>query len=63
MKPVIAKCGQPRLEQVHDDSLAEFVKARLAAGCKHKTVNSSLAIVSRILSLAATKWRDEEGNT
>ena len=63
LKPVVAMCGHLRLEQVHDGSLAEFIKARLAAGCKHKTVNSSLAIVSRILSLAATKWRDEEGNT
>jgi integrase len=49
---------------VHDGTLQEFVRARLrrdrvAVG----TVNRSLAVVRRVLNLAARKWRDEQGLT
>lgn len=66
-----------RLDQVHDDTLKPFIKARKATlrkvrinereyqlrPLKNKTVNMSLAVVRRILNLAARKWRDEEGRT
>lgn len=51
------------LAQVHDGTLAPFVTARLQEGRAHKTINLALAVVRRILNLAATSWRDEEGRT
>ena len=30
---------------------------------KHKTVNHALSVVRRILTLAARRWRDEQGQT
>ena len=43
--------------------LAPYVAKRLAQGRSHKTVNSGLGIVRRILNLAAKSWRDENGMT
>jgi integrase len=51
------------LHQVHDGTLAPYTTARLAAGRSHKTVNLALGVVRRILNLAATSWRDENGRT
>lgn len=56
--------GDLALNRVHDGTLQEFVRARLrrdrvAVG----TVNRSLAVVRRVLNLAARKWRDEQGLT
>lgn len=55
--------GGLELHQVHDQSLAPFKTARLAAGRSHKTVNLALGVVRRILNLAATAWRDDSGRT
>ncbi len=69
--------GHLRLDQVHDGTLKPFIKARKATMRKvcldkrefklrpvtNKTVNLSLAIVRRILNLAARKRRGEEGRT
>jgi integrase len=55
--------GSLELHQIHDATLAPFIKARLAKGRAHKTINLALGVVRRILNLAATKWRDENGNT
>ena len=52
-----------QLHQVHDSTLAPFKTARLEAGRSHKTINLALGVVRRILNLAATVWRDEEGRT
>ncbi len=56
--------GNMPLNGVHDGTLQTFVRHRLdkdrvAVG----TVNRTLAIVRRVLSLAARKWRDEQGLT
>lgn len=56
--------GDLALNRVHDGTLQEFVRTRLrrdrvAVG----TVNRSLAVVRRVLNLAARKWRDEQGMT
>jgi integrase len=56
--------GDLALNRVHDGTLQEFVRIRLrrdrvAVG----TVNRSLAVVRRVLNLAARKWRDEQGMT
>ncbi len=55
--------GDLLLTQIHDGTLAAFVNARLTAGRSHKTVNNALGIVRRILRLAASSWRDENGLT
>lgn len=55
--------GHLELHQVHDGSLLPFVQQRLREGRKHKTVNLALGIARRILNLAATSWRDENGLT
>ena len=55
--------GDLTLEQVHDETLKPFIAHRLTEGVKHKTVNSALGVVRRILTLAARRWRDEQGKT
>ena len=63
LKSVMPTIGHLALNQVHDGTLAPFVRARLNAGRSHKTINLSLGIVRRILNLAAGTWRDNFGNT
>ncbi len=46
--------------RVHHDTLQPFVRARLKAGISPGTINRDLAVVRRILNLAARLWRDEE---
>lgn len=55
--------GQLTLPQVHDGALAPYVAARKAEGRKNKTINLALGVVRRIINLAATSWRDEDGKT
>lgn len=55
--------GKLTLDQIHDQTLAAYVKQRKDEGRSHKTINLGLGIVRRILNLAARKWRDEEGRT
>lgn len=51
------------LPHVHDGALAPFVRSRLAEGRSHKTINLALGVVRRILNLAASTWRDDDGKT
>lgn len=60
---VMPYIGPLELHQVHDSTLAPYITARLAEGRAHKTINLALGVVRRILNLAATKWRDENGAT
>jgi len=55
--------GQLALAQVHDGTLAPYVAERKQAGRKNKTINLALGVVRRILNLAATSWRDDDGRT
>jgi integrase len=55
--------GQLALKQVHDGTLAGFIKARKQQGVKQKSINNALGVVRRILNLAARSWRDEYGLT
>jgi integrase len=55
--------GKLTLDQIHDQTLAAYVKQRKDEGQSHKTINLGLGIVRRILNLAARSWRDEEGRT
>lgn len=63
LKPVIKICGDLTLDMVSNQTLRKFVDMRLAEGCKHKSINNSLAIVRRICKLAAADWRLDNGKT
>lgn len=58
-----AYIGDLPLERVHLGTLQPFIEARRTQGVKNKTINLNLAVVRRILNLAARLWRDENGLT
>ena len=60
---VMSTIGQLELHQIHDGTLAPYVAARLKDGRSHKTINLALGVVRRILNLASSTWRDENGHT
>ena len=53
--------GHLEPQQVHDQTLEPFVKARLAAGKSATTINRSLEVVRTILNRAARSYRDPDG--
>jgi integrase len=53
--------GDLEPQQVHDQTLEPFVKARLAAGANATTINRSLEVVRTILNRAARSYRDTDG--
>lgn len=55
--------GELELRQVHMGSLQPFIAKRKADGVKTKTINIALAVVRRILNLAASEWIVERGMT
>jgi integrase len=63
LQSVMPAIGHLPLTRVHDSTLAPYVQKRLADGRAHKTVNLALGVVRRILNLAASSWRDENGTT
>lgn len=63
LQSVMPSIGSLELHQVHDGSLAPYVSQRLGDGRSHKTINLCLGVVRRILNLASTTWRDDNGNT
>jgi integrase len=63
LKGVMPYIGPLQLPQVHDATLKPYVAARLKDGIAHKTINLALGVVRRILNLAASAWRNEDGAT
>jgi integrase len=55
--------GDLPLLHVHMGTLQPFIDDRKADGIKSSTATRTLAVVRRILNLAARKWRDEYGMT
>jgi integrase len=51
--------GPFALRGVHHDTLAAYIRNRYAKGQSPGTINRDLAVVRRILNLAARLWRDE----
>jgi integrase len=51
--------GSLPLQRVHHDTLAPYIRSRLEQGRSPGTINRDLAVVRRILNLAARLWRDE----
>ena len=60
LQSIMPFIGNLALDKIHDATLAPYVLKRKADGRSHKTINLALAIVRRILNLAARSWRDEE---
>lgn len=63
LESLISFIGQLTLDQIHDGTLLSYVQDRRTRGLAHKTVNLALALVRRILNLAARSWRDDNGMT
>ncbi|MGH8605284.1 MAG: site-specific integrase, partial [Gammaproteobacteria bacterium] len=63
LRAVDAWIGELPLQQVHTSTLRPFIEARRQAGVKSATVNRTLAVVRRVLNLAARLWRDDNGLT
>jgi integrase len=63
LESIMPHIGQLTLDQIHDATLAPYVKQRKADGRSHKTINLALALVRRILNLASRSWRDDSGKT
>ncbi|WP_405232069.1 tyrosine-type recombinase/integrase [Lentisalinibacter salinarum] len=55
--------GNLDLRMVHMGTLQPFIAKRQRQGKKTKTINIALAVVRRILNLAASQWMDEYGLT
>ena len=53
-----AYIGTEPLRRVHHETLQPYVRSRLSAGISPGTINRDLAVVRRILNLAARLWRD-----
>lgn len=63
LRIVVPYVGELFVDEVHMGTLQSFVNERRAQGVKSATVNRTLAVVRRILNLAARMWRDELGLT
>lgn len=63
LKAVMPYIGDLALEKIHRGTLDPFIADRKAAGIKNGTINRDIAIISRVLTLAAKLWRDELGNS
>jgi integrase len=55
--------GDLPLGNVHLGPLQPFIEGRRQQGIKTKSINLALAVVRRILNLAARLWRDDNGLT
>ncbi len=53
--------GDLEPQQIHDQTLEAFVRARLADGASATTINRSLEVVRTILNRAARSYRDADG--
>lgn len=53
--------GDVEVRLLHMDTLRPYIRHELERGCKVGTVNRTLAVVRRILNLAARMWRHENG--
>lgn len=63
LKAAVPFIGDLLLEKIHMGTLEPFIAARKKSGIKNGTINRDLAIISRVLNLAARLWRDEFGNS
>jgi integrase len=58
---VMPYIGNMPLREIHFGSLERYIKDRKAQGITAGTLNRDMAVVRRILKLAANLWRDNKG--
>ncbi|MEQ1557825.1 MAG: site-specific integrase [Methyloglobulus sp.] len=63
LKAAVPFIGDLPLEHIHMGTLGKFIAARKKSGLTNSTINRDLAIISRVLVLAARLWRDENNNS
>lgn len=63
LKIVMPYIGKLPLDRVHNDALVKFKQDRRSACRMSGTINKELAVVRRILNLAARVWRHPNGQT
>lgn len=63
LKMLVPVIGDLDLRRVHMGSLQEFIAKRKSEGVKTKTLNAALAVVRRILNVAASEWFNDSGLT
>ena len=63
LESIMPYIGKLTLDQIHDGTLAPYIKKRKSDGRANKTINLALGLVRRILNLASRSWRDETGKT
>lgn len=51
--------GHLYIDQVYEKTMQPYIQAELKAGKKTSTINRSIRVVSRILTLCAKSWRDD----
>lgn len=61
LKAAVPIIGKLPLEKLHMGTLDKFIAERKKQGLKNATINRDLAVIRRILTLAARLWRDELG--
>lgn len=61
LSAVMPFIGQYYLEDIHDGTMRAYIEHRRACGHKSSTVKRDMAVIRRILRLAAQSWRDEYG--
>lgn len=63
LAPLVECIGSLTLDEINDETLAQFVAMRKAQGRKTKTINNALDIVQTICNRASTVWRHPNGMT
>jgi integrase len=63
LRLILPYIGDLPLRHVHSESLRKFIRDRTLEGRSPGTINRTLAVVRRVLNLAARQWRDEHGLT
>lgn len=61
LQQLLSTIGHLMLENVHQGTLRSFIDDKQQRGRKNKSINNALQVVRRILNLAATEWRDDNG--
>ncbi len=62
LRAVMPYIGGIKLKRIHMGTLEQFIINRREAGIKNGTLNRDIAVIRRVLTLAARLWRDEDGN-
>ena len=61
LKGLDSYIGDFSLQDIHDDTLRPYVSDRRKAGIRTNSINRALALIRRILNLAARSWRRASG--